>query len=136
MTQTTLACQICDEPLGEHETADCYLCGKLFHLQMLQTADGPDCGDVWIDDEVLALQFACRNCLEAHAAGQAPSPEAAAISQFERQIAAALQGRAAALDATPDQGDLAAPNQQADPRSPVRRAASGQSARDIARRRR
>lgn len=136
MTQAAPACQICDEPLGEHETADCYLCGKLFHLQMLQTADGPDCGDVWIDDEVLALQFACSNCLEAHAAGQAPSPEAAAISQFEQQIAAALQGRAAAPDEAADQDARTAPGQPAAPRSPVRRAAGGQSARDIARRRR
>ena len=136
MTQAPLACQICDEPLGEHETADCYLCGKLFHLQMLQTADGPDCGDVWIDDEVLALQFACRNCLEAHAAGQALSPEAAAVAQFEQQIAAALQGGAATPVESAEPDARAARDQPQRSRDPVRRAASGQSARDIARRRR
>lgn len=122
-----LACHLCDQPMGEHETADCYLCGKLFHLQMIETADGPDCGDVWIDDEVLALQFACQNCIEAHAGGAPASPEARAVQTAEQQIAAALQ---ASPDPPPPARKPPAAN------GPVRKAATGQSARDIARRRR
>ena len=121
-----LACHLCDQPMGEHETADCYVCGKLFHLQMIETADGPDCGDVWIDDEVLALQFACRDCIEARAGGPPPSPEAQAVQTAEQQIAAALQ---ASPDPPPSREPPAA-------NGPVRKATTGQSARDIARRRR
>ena len=121
-----LACHLCDQPMGEHETADCYVCGKLFHLQMIETADGPDCGDVWIDDEVLALQFACRDCIEARAGGPPPSPEAQAVQTAEQQIAAALQ---ASPDPPPAREPPAA-------NGPVRKATAGQSARDIARRRR
>lgn len=116
----TLACRICNQPMGEHETADCYVCGKLFHLQMIETADGPDCGDVWIDDEVLALQFACRDCIAAHAGGASESPEARAVRTVEQQLSAALQ----------------APPDPPPARGPVRKAGAGQSARDIARRRR
>ena len=121
-----LACHLCDQPMGEHETADCYVCGKLFHLQMIETADGPDCGDVWIDDEVLALQFACRDCIAAHVGGTSETPEAQAVRTAEQQLAAALQ-------ASPDPPQ---PREPAAGRGPVRKATAGKSARDIARRRR
>lgn len=121
-----LACHLCDQPMGEHETADCYVCGKLFHLQMIETADGPDCGDVWIDDEVLALQFACRDCIAAHAGGTSETPEAQAVRTAEQQLAAALQ-------ASPDPPQTREPAAE---RGPVRKASTGRSARDIARRRR
>ena len=57
-------CVVCGEPAGPDARSDCYRCGEYFHLRLTTTATGPDCGDVWIDDEVMALQFACRNCLD------------------------------------------------------------------------
>ena len=100
-----LACHVCDGEIGDLELADCLLCGRQFHLQMVEGAAGADCGDVWIDDEVLALQFACRPCIETHAGPGAAEADAA-------------------------------PAREAGPRRPVRPAAPGQSARDVARRRR
>ena len=123
MTDTPLACHLCNEPMGEHETADCYVCGELFHLQMLETSQGRDCGDVWIDDEVLALQFACNRCIKQHAGERPQSPEAKAIQALEQQLAANLQEPPATPAPPPTRG-------------PIRRASAGQSARDIARRRR
>ena len=100
-----LACHVCDGEIGDLELADCLLCGRQFHLQMVEGAAGADCGDVWIDDEVLALQFACRPCIETHAGPGAAEADAA-------------------------------PAREAGPRRPIRPAAAGQSARDVARRRR
>lgn len=100
-------CSVCGEPAGPEARSDCYRCGEYFHLRLTTTATGPDCGDVWIDDEVMALQFACRNCLDQQAESQAPT------------------------DAAP-----APPEQEHEPRPRARRASGGASARDLARRRR
>ena len=106
MTGTgSLVCHVCDGEIGDLELADCLLCGRQFHLQMVEGAAGADCGDAWIDDEVLALQFACRPCIEKHVGANAA-------------------------------GSDAAPARKAGQRRPIRPAATGQSARDIARRRR
>ncbi len=56
-------CVVCSEPAAPEARSDCYRCGEYFHLRLTTTATGPDCGDVWIDDEVMALQFACHGCL-------------------------------------------------------------------------
>lgn len=101
-------CVVCGEPAEPEARSDCYRCGEYFHLRLTTTATGPDCGDVWIDDEVMALQFACRNCL-AEQAGE-PTPEV---------------DEAPAADDTP---------QPSKPRA--RRASGGATARDLARRRR
>ncbi len=105
-------CCFCGELTRPDARSDCYRCGEYFHLRMTVTADGPDCGDVWIDDETMALQFACRNCLDqqgsASAEPSAPSEPSAPVEPTT-------------LDA---------------PRPSVRRAAPGSSARDLARRRR
>ena len=103
-------CCVCGELTRPDARSDCYRCGEYFHLRMTVTADGPDCGDVWIDDETMALQFACRNCLDQQGSASAePAPPSAPVEPM------------AASDA---------------PRSRVRRAAPGASARDLARRRR
>jgi len=94
----TWPCSVCGDPAAPDARSDCYRCGAYFHLRLTTTASGPDCGDVWIDDEVMALQFACRNCLNEQLGEHAP-------------------------DHSPEK-----------PRA--RRAASGESARDLARRRR
>lgn len=106
--EATWPCIVCGEPAGPENRSDCYRCGEYFHLRLTTTATGPDCGDVWIDDESMALQFACRNCL-AERAGEAP-----------------------ARDDTPPEPEISATPQK--PRA--RRAPTGASARDLARRRR
>ena len=98
-------CCVCGEPAGPDARSDCYRCGEYFHLRLTTTATGPDCGDVWIDDEVMALQFACRNCLDEQAGITAPQDEQAP-----------------------------APEPHQKPRA--RRVSGGETARDLARRRR
>ena len=108
VTEDTWPCSVCGEPAGPDNRSDCYRCGEYFHLRLTTTATGPDCGDVWLDDEVMALQFACRNCL-AEQMGEIESPDLQPPTPEE-----------------PRESD----------RPHARRAASGASARDLARRRR
>ncbi len=105
----TWPCSVCGEPAGPEARSDCYRCGEYFHLRLTTTATGPDCGDVWIDDEVMALQFACRNCLAEQAGAQPTAPE--------------------------EPSDPSPPVDHS-PRRRAQRASGATSARDIARRRR
>ena len=57
-------CVVCAAPLQADAQADCYRCGGYFHLALTANSEVEDCGQVWLDDEVLALQFACSRCLE------------------------------------------------------------------------
>ncbi len=101
-------CVVCGEPAAPDARSDCYRCGEYFHLRLTTTATGPDCGDVWIDDEVMALQFACRICLAEQAGEPAPGSDEPTAS-----------------DSVPE------------PSKPrARRASGGATARDLARRRR
>lgn len=69
------SCAVCGGPLHPDAQADCYSCGQYFHLGLTANSDVEDCGQVWLDDEVLALQFACNSCLEAQS-GAAPGSDA------------------------------------------------------------
>ena len=100
------SCVVCGEPLRADGQADCYSCGQFFHLALTATAGVEDCGQVWIDDEVMALQFACNGCL----------------------------GEKGAADEQPAGGD--ADGNMGGEHSRVQRAEPGLSARDLARRRR
>ena len=102
VAEETWPCSVCGEPAAPDARSDCYRCGEYFHLRLTTTAIGPDCGDVWIDDEVMALQFACRTCLSEQAGEQA--------------------------GAQPDDDQPERPK--------ARKASGGESARDLARRRR
>ncbi len=99
-------CVVCGDPAVPDGRSDCYICGEYFHLRLTTTAEGPDCGDVWIDDEVMALQFACRRCLD-----ERMNPQAADSNHEPEEVPQTETRR-------------------------VRRAAPGASARDLARRRR
>lgn len=46
-----------------------------FHLQQRQDVPGKDCGDVWIDEESLGLDFACFTCIEAQSVEEQPAAE-------------------------------------------------------------
>lgn len=110
MTQSAgdaAACTVCDEPLRADAQADCYSCGRFFHLGLTADSDIADCGQVWIDDEVLALQFACNRCIDAQTG----------VSEQDEQVSRVDEE---AMDAPPR----------------VQRAEPGLSARDLARRRR
>ncbi len=56
-------CRVCGEPTTEHSNATCNACGGTFHLALRIDVPAPDCGQVWINEEYLALEFACNACL-------------------------------------------------------------------------
>jgi len=43
--------------------AYCGVCGNLYHLNSRSDIPGEDCGQVWINEEHLGLEFACNTCL-------------------------------------------------------------------------
>lgn len=69
---TTTTCSVCGNAADERYSALCGECGRRFHLNPRNDVEGKDCGAVWIDEEFLALRFACFNCLPG---GGASTPE-------------------------------------------------------------
>ncbi|HEY5638536.1 MAG TPA: hypothetical protein VIW01_00615 [Dehalococcoidia bacterium] len=62
MTDTT-QCHVCGEAIAPDRAANCNSCHEPFHLRTRQDQDGTDCGEVWIHDQYLSLEFACARCL-------------------------------------------------------------------------
>jgi hypothetical protein len=56
-------CTVCDEPAAAPMTAECNWCNRRYHLNQRNDVAGRDCGQVWVDEQYLALQFACNTCL-------------------------------------------------------------------------
>lgn len=57
-------CHVCGEALSEDSAAFCNCCGREFHMALTIHSTVQDCGAVWIDDDLLALQFCCSTCME------------------------------------------------------------------------
>jgi hypothetical protein len=51
----------------------CNVCERRFHLRLTNEAGGKECGEVWINEQYLWLEFACFSCL-----GRPPAPSGAA----------------------------------------------------------
>jgi hypothetical protein len=56
-------CVVCGEAAAAALTAECNWCDGRYHLNQRNDVEGKDCGEVWIDEQFLALQFACYGCL-------------------------------------------------------------------------
>ena len=56
-------CLVCGEPVEAAMSADCNFCNGRYHLNQRNDIQAKDCGQVWIDEQYMALQFACDNCL-------------------------------------------------------------------------
>lgn len=63
MTSARISCSVCGEELEAHLEAWCNACGLPYHLNQRTDLPGKDCGQVWINEEFLALEFACETCL-------------------------------------------------------------------------
>lgn len=63
MTSTESSCSVCGEAVEAHTEAICNNCGLVYHLNQRTDIAGRDCGEVWISEEHLALEFACNTCL-------------------------------------------------------------------------
>jgi hypothetical protein len=56
-------CAVCGKSAEAALSAECNWCDGRFHLNQRNDLEAKDCGKVWIDEQFLALQFACDNCL-------------------------------------------------------------------------
>ena len=72
MNADTTTCRVCGEPADDSASAVCNNCEAPFHLRLRNDADGKDCGEVWINEQYLSLEFACFACL----CGEAPPGQA------------------------------------------------------------
>lgn len=109
MTTAALTCSVCSEPLESHTEATCNNCGQLYHLNQRLDLPGKDCGEVWINEEHLALEFACNTCLH-------PEPPAVSLDDV-------LDLGEAALAAGTTEASLAAAAEAGE--VPYRRTAAG-----------
>lgn len=73
---TTVRCTVCGEDAPYAMTAECNWCDQRYHLNQRNDIEAQDCGQVWIDEQFLALQFACFNCLAKDSADPAAEPAA------------------------------------------------------------
>lgn len=67
-----LTCAVCGETADPRMTAECNWCDLRFHLNQRNDIAAQDCGEVWIDEQYMALQFACATCLAGDAAPKRP----------------------------------------------------------------
>ncbi len=68
-------CVVCGEPVDESNSSMCNSCGQPFHLNPRNDRPGKDCGAVWIDEQYLALEFACQRCLDRARPAELPKPQ-------------------------------------------------------------
>lgn len=66
-------CVVCGTQAEAAMTAECNWCDGRFHLNQRNDVDAQDCGQVWIDEQFLALQFACNTCLAGTERASQPS---------------------------------------------------------------
>lgn len=64
MSESAIGCCVCGEPADETNASDCYGCGRLYHLNQRNDVVARDCGDVWLNDSTLALEFGCQTCID------------------------------------------------------------------------
>ena len=82
---TTVRCSVCGEIADLAMTAECNWCDQRYHLNQRNDIEAKDCGAVWIDEQYLALQFACNTCLAKDGQAPAPLPEPARRSGARRR---------------------------------------------------
>ena len=70
----SLACVVCDEEVDERTSSVCNSCGERFHLNQRNDQPGKDCGSVWVNEQYLALEFACQRCLGSDEPAASPKP--------------------------------------------------------------
>ncbi len=58
-----VVCVVCREEADDRTTSVCHSCGERYHLNERNDTEGKDCGQVWIDEQFLALRFGCQRCL-------------------------------------------------------------------------
>lgn len=70
----TVICVVCGDVAAFTMSAECNWCDGRYHLNQRNDVETKDCGAVWIDEQFLALQFACNTCLAAQGVPVPASP--------------------------------------------------------------
>lgn len=65
-------CHVCSAPADDTNSAICHGCDQRFHLRLRDDSDGPECGEVWINEQFLSMEFACRICIGSTREGSEP----------------------------------------------------------------
>ena len=101
MTIAKNSISVCAEDLEPHTEAICNNCAQPYHLNQRTDVPGKDCGQVWINEDHLALEFGCDNCLN-------PEPEAGNLDDVLdlAEAAAAIGYTEEALTAAADLGQV------------------------------
>ena len=73
---TATACVVCGEAVDAKMSAECNWCDGRYHLNQRNDVEAKDCGQVWIDEQYMALQFACDKCLASDIVLAAPAERA------------------------------------------------------------
>ena len=68
-------CVVCGEAVDVTTSSVCNACGERFHLNQRNDREGKDCGSVWINEQYLAVEFACQRCLTPDALAEPPRPQ-------------------------------------------------------------
>jgi len=56
-------CHVCGQPADDTNSTICLECDQRFHLRLRTDSGGPECGEVWINEQFLSMEFACNRCL-------------------------------------------------------------------------
>ena len=84
-------CTVCGEAVESGASALCSECGQPYHLALRNDSEAKNCGEVWLNEEFLALEFGCARCLAALRGGSEPA--SAGSSAPESTAAEAGGGR-------------------------------------------
>ena len=89
-------CRVCGEPTSEFSRAVCSHCAQPYHLALRQDVPAKDCGQVWINEHHLSLEFACNACLAAEEPAEPPAAPAPLAERPARQRYVRREGVGAA----------------------------------------
>jgi hypothetical protein len=92
-TPDVTRCSVCGEDVTFVMSVECNWCGNRYHLNQRNDVEGKDCGQVWIDEQFLALQFACNRCLADDGVAASGAGVRAAQSTVPAQLTAPAKRR-------------------------------------------
>lgn len=117
-------CEICGRDEGDPRLLQqCFGCDVTFHLNPSTSADGIDCGDAWVGEE-LGINYYCQRCIDRiQVEAMAQQDEDPALAQ-ERRLLEAISG-AAVPGAPPSPPSTANPTPPSSNEPPPRRPRRG-----------
>lgn len=74
MSDQYTPCGVCGELTSEHSNATCHFCLRPYHLALRNDIPAKDCGQVWISEEHMSLEFACNTCIAEQSPPQSATP--------------------------------------------------------------